>query len=252
MTDTADTDRPRRGRLPNADPASPVDVATLMQDPTVQALLAAMVEAAVNARVSTMPAAAAMSTDSTFARELAMNLTLLANQNAKIKPLPPEEVIRREKARALMERLIEEAQASDDVPEYKLKAAVYLDEQVVAPIYRDDHTKRQMQTRIGYPLAPNEEMVPINASARRIHAAFMDSIGGTTPNIPEQRVQAARAAAGLKVLHKDREEEVSPVGRPRHRGNLSLRGREVPDEVDDTPIMGNLGGHHDDDDRRYA
>jgi len=125
--------------------------------------------------------------------------------------------------------LLVSARAEGRVASYELRNKVYLDEVLVDPIYMGPD-KAPHPTQIDWPGVPNEAMVPINDTARDIHAAFIESIGsvvklegisdeklGVTPGglvVKGGAVQQRRElgnmgpqpdpqAEGLRLRHKD-------------------------------------------------
>lgn len=116
--------------------------------------------------------------DAGFAEGLALAIAQLSSQGTgRAKPVSPEVLKARDEARKLMTELIVEARAAGEIPTYELRNKVYLAETMIDPVYIDPVTKEQRPTSIDWPNVPNEAMVPTNDVARRIHAAFSDSIG---------------------------------------------------------------------------
>jgi hypothetical protein len=148
-------------------------------------------------------AAPAVSGDHAFADALAMSIAQLTDQGVGRRHVAPEVLKSRAEARALMVQRIVEARASDQVPLYRLKHAVYLDEVLVDPVFIDSE-KVQRPTEIGWPGVPNEAMQPANEAARGIFQAFTDSIGSVPAN------------------HQQPEREVKVIG------GLVVQGRPIP------------------------
>ncbi len=112
---------------------------------------------------------------------------LVVNMERMIRPqdakrvFSPDELRGMEQGREEMAREIIEAHARGDMPHYYLTRKVYIGEQKIEPQYRDPVTKEMKDRHINWPGVPNEGMVPVNAVAKRIHAAFTKSIAGKTP-----------------------------------------------------------------------
>lgn len=109
---------------------------------------------------------------------LAQEIARVSNGGIGQKPVPPEELEKRRKARERMEALIEKTVQAGVQPTYRLTAKVYLGEQMIQPIYIDRATKMPAPMEIGWWAIPNEYMHPTNPEAEAIHAAFLESIGG--------------------------------------------------------------------------
>lgn len=220
--------------------ASAPDIAAVLQTPEAQQAIAAATEAAVKAILAKMetarPADAArpMQTDDvSFARSLALQFDEIANQGKK--RVPPDVLLKRETAREHMEELIIEFRERDIMPTYGLKRAVYLDETRVQPTYTNE-SHRQCRTEIGWPLAPNEAMEPINDAARQIHAAFVASIGGLTPKLQK----SATDGGSLKVLHETARDKTPEVGGGHAPGTLRMMRHGMPGEVVETAVLGTI------------
>jgi hypothetical protein len=81
-----------------------------------------------------------------------------------------------------MVRLLVEAHERGEMPVYVLTQKVYLAEQKIEPQYADDRTQRMMPQEINWPRVPNEAMIPVNDVAKKIHAAFTESLAGVKAN----------------------------------------------------------------------
>lgn len=180
--------------------------------------------------------------DTSFARSLAGAIAEISDQGNKVRRVAPAEMERRKVARQTMESMLIEARANRVVPEYELNATVYLDEVLVAPTYIDrNHVTRR--TQIAWANVPNEQMSPINAAARNIHRAFMESIGGATQVVKREDdvlVDNEPETVGLRVLHQDGlRKEVAQVGKPRHQ-DLKILSRNAPGDITETNVLGSI------------
>lgn len=229
-----------------------VDVGTVLQMPEIQSAIASAVAEAtariiadIETKRAAMGTSAASSgqSDSSLARTLAVELANLADQGSHRKRIDPAILESRREARDRMTGFIIDARAANEIPEYELKRAVYLDEILVAPTYVGND-RRQRRTRIEWPGIPNEAMLPKNVVAERIFAAFMDSIGGLSPFVNkkseiEVEREAVRKGGGLNVMHKPALYEAPPVGKPRG-GEMRILGRSQPGEIVETNVLGTL------------
>ncbi|HEV2674145.1 MAG TPA: hypothetical protein VGV37_06345 [Aliidongia sp.] len=178
-----------------------------------------------------------------LAQTMAVEIAKLTDQgsNHKIERVDPAEQQRRENAFARMEDLIIEALEQGLEPEYEATKAVYLDEVLVQPIFKDLNTHRNMNTRLVWQYAPNEALKPVNDIARKIHAAFMESIGGPTQlmnSIGGRSIESRIPKRQAAVVVLGQNQEVPHVGRA--RAGLKLRGQGVPGEVPNLPILGTI------------
>lgn len=116
--------------------------------------------------------------DVSFAEKLGLAIAQLSHQGTgRGKPVSPELLRARDEARARMTDLIVQARAEGHVAIYQLRNKVYLDEVMVDPVYIDPASKEQRPTEIEWPGVPNDAMVPVNDTAKAIHAAFSESNG---------------------------------------------------------------------------
>ena len=120
---------------------------------------------------------ATLGSDKAFAAEMAMAIAQLTDQGSGRKRVSPEIVRQRSEARDRMTQLILEARDSGAVPVYQLRHKVYLDEQLVEPIFIDPRSREQCATEIEWRAVPSEAMIPVNDVAKAIFRAFADSIG---------------------------------------------------------------------------
>lgn len=114
-----------------------------------------------------------------FAEMLAMSIAQLTDQGTGRQRVAPEIIRARTEARDRMRQLIMKAHAEGRAATYQLRNKVMLDNRVIEPMWIDSqHVTRP--TEIDWPGVPNEVMLPINETAKEIHAAFMESIGSRT------------------------------------------------------------------------
>ena len=133
-----------------------------------------------------------------WVKALAMEFAQISDQGTGRKRVAPEILRQREEAHALCLRLIVEAHAAKEQPVYRLTHKVYLNEQLIDPIWIDP-LHRQQGVEIGFFGIPNEAMVPVNEVGKRIHKAYMDSIG-SVPKPEGERALAGVTAKGHVIL----------------------------------------------------
>lgn len=123
--------------------------------------------------VGTSPSAG----DTASAESLAMAIASLVDQDSGRTHISPEVLRARANARERMEELLIEVRAKGDVPSYEVTSVVQLDDQLIKPSWiANDHVMRP--TEVDWCGVPNEAMRPLNEVARKIYAAFCESIGG--------------------------------------------------------------------------
>lgn len=154
------------------------------------------------------PVAVAPSEDQNWMQALAMQIATLTDQDIGRKRVPPEEMVKREKAKERMVGLIAEADARGEEPLYRLRSVVYLGEQKIMPSWIDPN-HRQQPTEIGWMGVPNMAMEPVNEVAQRIYSAFAEWTGGVD--------RKAAKAAGVEV----------ETGRLTPSGLISVRQGEM-------------------------
>ena len=128
-----------------------------------------------------------------LAEQFAIAISTMTNQGTNARaPLAPAEVNRRAQAAGLMHSLIRKAREMtamgdrDAAPLYELRNKVFIGDFVTDPIWTDA-SKKLLNTEIRWPHVPNEVMIPKNETAKLIHAAFLDSIGGTAAKLTPDR-----------------------------------------------------------------
>jgi hypothetical protein len=163
--------------------------------------------------------------DKAFASSLALAIANLSAQGTgKQDYVPPETLERWALARKRMTDLIIAARTAggDETPTYKLKKMVFFNEMRVQPQYFDAPTKAMKETIIYWDEVPNEEMVPVNASAQAIHAEFLNSIGATIDkNMQPDRPWIRSEKRLFRGMSNDQRQAVygTPMGDPRVEGH---------------------------------
>lgn len=183
MTEAAVTERKKPGRKPR--PA-------LTETPEFQAAVAKVAQDAVQAALSglapKMEAAGLPTVGSQdWMQTLAVTLAEIGSQGTGRKTVAPHILKQREDARNRMVDLIIAARKDGRPATYQLRNKVVLAERIIEPFWiASDHTTKP--TEIDWGGVPNDVMVPVNDTAREIHAAFMDSIGSVEKVAPEERL----------------------------------------------------------------
>jgi hypothetical protein len=162
-------------------------LAALMANPALQKLI----DAAVAARVAQLVPSSAPAGNSDAFNAFTQTLTHLIEvqsmqQAGYIKPLSAEEVDRRAAGYVEMKALLAKYEAENTPPLYLLGDGGFF-ECANAVTYE---AGQQIRTYI----PPAENFLPKNAQAEKVHAAMLQWIGGTTPDIGEQ-VESAMIAS---------------------------------------------------------
>ena len=125
-----------------------------------------------------------------------------------------------------------------DVPEYRLKRKVVLEEQLIDPLWLHPVTKKQMHTTINWPGVPNDGMEPINDHAKQVFALFSIWIGGVKPSRERLRV----TAKGLVIVQgMSPNNDPPPVLGPRAGSAFKITGRGAAgEEVIQTNVLGTI------------
>lgn len=178
------------------------------------------------AKLTPAGAASPSTLDANWAEQLSMAIAKLTDQGDK-RFVPPDVLRFREKSRKRMIDLIvdaraqwSEAKARGDAaraeslqPTYRLRNKVFLDEQLIEPMWIDtDH--RAKPTIIGWPGVPNDAMEPQNECAKAIFAAFKDSVGnvGEKDPSPVPKDKLHTTYGGLVVKTRPPAHELRQVG----------------------------------------
>lgn len=183
MTEAATTERKKPGRKPRPPLTETAEfkaaVAQVASD-AVQAALSGLMPKAEAAGIS-------LAGSQDWMQALAVTLAEIGNQGTGRKTVAPHILKQREDARGRMVDLILKARAEGQPATYRLTAQVHLAERVIDPFWTAaDHTTKS--TEIDWGGIPNDAMVPVNDTAKEIHAAFKDSVGTMERVVPEERL----------------------------------------------------------------
>ena len=126
------------------------------------------------------------------------------------KPVPLEVLRAREAGHTRMVELIKQAKEDGEIPLYRLRSPVYIDEAFVQPTWVDPTTHVREPTDIDWPGPPNQAMIPMNEIAKRIYAAFNDSIGNMGRVAPVDELKGFNKGLNVKGPPK---REVKSLGR---------------------------------------
>lgn len=152
-----------------------------LQSPEFKAAVASAAAEAVAtalAQVSaqTSPAAIASADGLDLMRQLSLNIAQLTSQDTGRQHIDPAVIQAREVARTRMFELIAAARRNGDEAVYVLVGKVWLDNQIVEPMWtRDD--KVVVATEVIWLDVPNDAMRPVNETAKGIYEAYMESVG---------------------------------------------------------------------------
>jgi hypothetical protein len=174
-----------------------------------------------------------------FANQLATAIASLNNQGRR-NAVSPDEMQRRDKARDDMFLLLNELNDDGEVPEYRLKRKVVLEEQIIDPMWIHPNTKKQMHTTIAWAGVPNGAMEPLNEPASRVFALFSTWIGGVEQRNERLRV-TPRGLVIVEGLRANNNQAAPPVAGPRSGGALKITGRGPPgEEIVQTNVLGTI------------
>ena len=135
--------------------------------------------------------------DASWVAKLAAEIAQLNNQGPSAKIyVSPDVLAQRKVSRKMMVESIIAARAQGDKPRYALRNKVFLNERLIDPFWIGAD-RQQHRTEIDWTGAPNESMIPINASAKEIFGHFKASIGSKTPVTDDRPISVT--AAGLTV-----------------------------------------------------
>ena len=187
------------------------------------------------------------SSDPTWMRALAMEISQLTDQGTGRRRVAPEILRARQLAREKMTQLIIDARANKKIATYRVKAKTLLADRVVEPFWiASDHTAQP--TIIDWDGVPNEAMAPENKTAKAIFDAFMESIGSSIRVVPEDALAitpgglvvhggAAAISSGRRQLKQ---------GEPEHTGNasseqgLNIHNKNAPGRFVEKRILGTI------------
>lgn len=170
-----------------------------------------------------------------FAKELSQALGefMLAHQQqpgSGKQNIPPALFKRRMQKWREMEELLSDLQAAGERPLYELGADLFADD-ILVPAFRTENG-RQVATRIRFDRIPNETMVPKNEPARRVMALYMEAIGGKTPDLGDQTMEAYLKRPRIADVVGAPLEEPAVMSRPRaiHEASVEVLEDTPPEE----------------------
>lgn len=184
-----------------------------------EARIVAQITASLAAARGTDPVAAPASSDQSMIQQLTASIMAMVNIGKPDKPLTPEEAQSRSDGQKRLIELLVPVQAMDydapgapEAPFYRVVSKAYLTDFVVEPFEVDPVTKAMVPKTIHWTGFPNESLEPINESAKEIHTAYMQSIGGFSEFAPDSAIS-----------------NVTPDGRPMGvtPGGIVVRGLNV-------------------------
>ena len=172
--------------------------------------------------------------DASWVAKLAAEIAQLNNQGPSAKIyVSPDVLAQRKVSRKMMVESIIAARAQGDKPRYALRNKVFLNERLIDPFWIGAD-RQQHRTEIDWTGAPNESMIPINASAKEIFGHFKASIGTKTPVTDDRPISVT--AAGLTV-------HAAP---PKRRTNAAAEdGNLAAEFADDLGVAHREGGRPD-------
>lgn len=145
---------------------------------------------------------------------LALNIANLSTQGSgQVKPVSPEVMAFREKSRQKMYDLLNEAHKAGAWPEYELSGQVYLNGQIVEPLFWDGISKKFIKTKVSFYGEPNDSMVPVNDTSKAIFAEFRNAVGDQASDVPVFQSPWVQNGQEVFMINNglDRPEKVSPV-----------------------------------------
>lgn len=111
--------------------------------------------------------------------DLAMAIAGMSDQGGNRRIIPPAEADRRKAAQVRMGDLLNKIAADPNQrPHYKLVSLTWLDSQLLQAQVPDG--EKWKYNEIIWRGAPNSAMRPVNAVAKEVYQAYLESIGGTT------------------------------------------------------------------------
>jgi hypothetical protein len=233
--------RPRKVMTPRAEAKAITETPEFrkaLQD-AVSEVTRELVEKLANAR-SDAGTDAAPSADAALIKSLATTLFEMSDQGTNRAPrVDPDELAARQAARAKMEDVLIQAAAEGRVVSYQLTRTVFLDEQIVEPTRRDPQSKALCTQDVDWIGVPDESMVPLNETAREVHALFMRSIGGKTK---EAKVpfKHARDNPRLRIHGQEQSQPVRDVAAPLASGGLRVHNPGAQGQIKDVRVLGTL------------
>jgi hypothetical protein len=191
------------------------------------------------------------SSDPTWMRALAMEISQLTDQGTGRKRVAPEVLRARQEAREKMTKLIIDARAAKKTATYRVKAKTLLADRVVEPFWvASDHTAQP--TIIDWDGIPNEAMAPENKTAKAIYDAFMESIGSSARVVPEDALAitpnglvvhggAASLSSGRRQVRQAEKSEAKHTGDDLGgEGGLNIHHKNEPGRFVEKRILGSI------------
>jgi len=230
---------------PKNDAAIPADEVEAIIASRVEAVIAERIGPALAKQIESMGgygAARSDAGDKSWMEGLALAIASIGSQNDRVKPVPPEELAKRVRAREALEELIERTYQAQVTPLYQITAKVFLGEQLIQPAVIGPD-RRAVPTEIGWWGIPNEFMRPINPEAEAIHKLFMESIGGGKVKTPKLRITAMGQVVRSGGMPLDGGRDVAAASRAGRDDNgrdaVTIQGRGAVTQPT-TRILGTL------------
>jgi hypothetical protein len=166
------------------------------------------------------------------------NATAQAGANGP-KPITAAERAARLEARDKMEAMLDDLKGREVFPRYRLTTEQFQGDELI-PATMTNRYGVLIPTEIDFQGIPNETMVPVNESAKKVHALFMQSMGGSTPELSDQSMEAYLNRPG-KVRVVGAAEPPPPLGTP-SQGNKARIVDQGPEAapLSFTPQMGTV------------
>lgn len=177
--------------------------------------------------------------DRAFAEGLALAIASLSDPGKK--RIPPEVLRSREVARSEMRDMLVQFRRERRCPTYTLRHKVYLDEQLIEPLYMDTN-KIQRSTEIDWPGVPNEAMVPVNDEAKQIHKLFLDSIGQIVKVVEEDDFHMTPGGVVVRGAPRpNRHNTRAPMSSAEPIGEgVRVTHRDMPGRYENINVLGTI------------
>lgn len=220
----------------------------------VERIIAARVDAEVSARIgneiqrqmdelkTTLATAAqgggGTTGDNNWMEALAFAISKVADQNSGKPIVAPDEIAKRTRAHATLERLLEDTLRGGVQPIYTLRQVVYLGDRKIQPLWVD-RNRVAHPTEIGWWGIPNQYMEPMNDEARAIMALYLESIGDMRKTARNLRITPGGLTVRSGGMDPEGGRDAAPrVGRDVYAPTLVGRGSEV--KTVELRILGSL------------